>query len=667
MRSRVASSPNRWTAAMDAGDTNLAPAGWLVQHLRSRSRSTKLWMLAGVDLLLLVLAAWLAFSVRLGDFFEPSVRVLGMMGVASGVSVAAFHRLGLYRPVIRFIGPALAGRVAQGMTVSALIWVLLGFMTQFAGYENVPRSMPLIFGVHGWVFLCASRYAARWLLWRPAASGTPLRKVLIYGAGGAGRQLAASLCLGRELRPVAFVDADSALAGCEVDGLRVHAPAELAKLVEVLEIDEVIVTTEAVPASRRREIVEEMERCSIRVRVLPALADIASGRHVVNLVRDVDIDDLLGRDPVTPDPALLAACITGKVVLVTGAGGSIGSEICRQVAALAPQRLVLLEASEHALYEIDRRLRQWEACDIVPVLGSVQNRTLVESLLAEHNVETIYHTAAHKHVPLVQSNPLEGAANNVLGTLTVAEAAFEAGVGTFVLISSDKAVRPTSVMGATKRWAELIVQQVSALALERGAGQHFCAVRFGNVLGSNGSVVPLFKEQIARGGPVTVTHPEVTRYFMSIHEAVALVIQAGSLARSGEVFMIDMGEPVRIIDLARKMITLAGLTVRGDGHHHPEGALEIRCTGLRPGEKLFEELLIRTESTAATAHPKIMKIEDPAMPPDLLRHYLLRLTELIHARQQTAITRLLLAVAMWTPSEVDGPDRSEEPVMEGFA
>ena len=652
---------------MDAVDTNLAPAGWLVQHLRSRSRSTKLWMLAGVDLLLLVLAAWLAFSVRLGDFFEPSARVLGMMGVASGVSVAAFHRIGLYRPVIRFIGPALAGRVAQGMTVSALIWVLLGFMTQFAGYENVPRSMPLIFGVHGWVFLCASRYAARWLLWRPAASGTTLRKVLIYGAGGAGRQLAASLCLGRELRPVAFVDADSALAGCEVDGLRVHAPAELVKLVEALEIDEVIVTTEAVPASRRREIVEEMERCSIRVRVLPALADIASGRHVVNLVRDVDIDDLLGRDPVTPDPALLAACITGKVVLVTGAGGSIGSEICRQVAALAPQRLVLLEASEHALYEIDRRLRQWEACDIVPVLGSVQNRTLVESLLAEHNVETIYHTAAHKHVPLVESNPLEGAANNVLGTLTVAEAAFEAGVGTFVLISSDKAVRPTSVMGATKRWAELIVQHVSALALERGAGQHFCAVRFGNVLGSNGSVVPLFKEQIARGGPVTVTHPEVTRYFMSIHEAVALVIQAGSLARSGEVFMIDMGEPVRIIDLARKMITLAGLTVRGDGHHHPEGALEIRCTGLRPGEKLFEELLIRTESTAATAHPKIMKIEDPAMPPDLLRHYLLRLTELIHARQQTAITRLLLAVAMWTPSEVDGPDPSEEPVMEGFA
>jgi FlaA1/EpsC-like NDP-sugar epimerase len=281
-------------------------------------------------------------------------------------------------------------------------------------------------------------------------------------------------------------------------------------------------------------------------------------------------------------------------------------------------------------------------------------------------VQTVYHTAAHKHVPLVESNPIEGAANNVLGTLTVAEAAFEAGVGTFVLISTDKAVRPTSVMGATKRWAELIVQDLSVRALERETGQRFCAVRFGNVLGSNGSVVPLFKEQIARGGPVTVTHPEVTRYFMSIHEAVALVIQAGSLSRSGEVFMIDMGEPVRIVDLARRMITLAGLTVRDD-HHHPEGALEIRYTGLRPGEKLFEELLIRNGSTAATVHPKIMKAEDPAMPPELLRQHLCRLTELLRTRQQAALGDLLLMVAMWTPRDTNGPESSAERAMEVLA
>ena len=609
MRGRVASQPPLGHGSSSAAATDLAPAGWLVQRLRSRSRRAKLWMLAAVDLLLLTLSAWLAFSIRLGDVFEPSARVLGMMGVASCVSVAAFHRLGLYRPVIRFIGPALAGRVAQGMVVSSLVWALLGFMTQFAGYENVPRSMPLIFGLLGWVLLCGSRFAARWLLWRPSTPGTPAKRVLIYGAGGAGRQLAASLRLGRECIPAAFVDSDPALVGREVEGLRVHTPVQLPTLLESLGIDELIITTEAAPASRRREIVEEMERRSIRVRVLPALAEIASGRHVVNLVREVDIDDLLGRDPVIPAPELLAACITGKVVLVTGAGGSIGSELCRQVAGLAPKRLLLLDSSEHALYEIHRRLSGWEACESVPILGSVQNRQLVVSLLREHGVETVYHAAAHKHVPLVESNPIEGAANNVLGTLTVAEAAFESGACTFVLISSDKAVRPTSVMGATKRWAELIVQNLAARAREAGSGQRFCAVRFGNVLGSSGSVVPLFKEQIARGGPVTVTHPDVTRYFMSIHEAVALVIQAGSLSHGGEIFLIDMGSPVKIVDLAKRMIELSGYSLRS-GFREDEGIL-VDFVGLRPGEKLHEELLIANGEYLSTSHPRIHIASEP--------------------------------------------------------
>ncbi len=605
--------------------------------------------MAGADLFLLVLAAWLAFSIRLGERFEPSVRVLAMMGLVAIASVAAFHRLGLYRPVIRFIGPALAGRVAQGMVISALAWVLFGFMTQFAGYENIPRSMPLIFAVLGWGLLCGARFAARWLLWRPAASEVPARRVLIYGAAGAGRQLAASLRLGRELAPVAFVDADPALAGREVDGLRVHAPAALSELVETLEIDEVIITTEAESASRRREIVEEMDRRSVHVRVLPALADIASGRHVVNLVREVDIDDLLGRDPVTSDPALLAACVTGKVVLVTGAGGSIGSEICRQVAALAPKRLILLESSEPALYEIHRRLSDWRACESVPTLGSVQNPRLLENLLGAHGVETVYHAAAHKHVPLVESNPIEGVANNVLGTLTVAEAAYEAGVGTFVLISTDKAVRPTSVMGATKRWAELIIQDLAGRARAAGSGQRFCAVRFGNVLGSSGSVVPLFKDQISRGGPVTVTHPEVTRYFMSIHEAVALVIQAGSLAHGGEVFLIHMGEPVRIIDLAHRMITLAGSSVRDVSH--PDGEIEIRITGLRPGEKLFEELLITSGRTAPTGHPKIMRAEEPALESRYLRQCLDQLRSAVERIDQEFGRQLLLDVALGEASQ----------------
>ncbi len=615
----------------------------LIEALRSGSGRIKLRVLAAADLLLLVVAAWVAFSLRLGELFEPSPRVWAMMGLAAAVSVLAFRLLGLYRPLIRFIGASMVWRLAQGMGVAALVWVVLGFTTQFAGYENVPRTMPLIYGVVGFAFLTGARFAARWLLWRPSLSEEPTRRVLIYGAGSAGRQLAASLRAGGEVEPAAFVDDDRSLAGREIDGLRVHPAEGLCLLAQQLEADEVIVTTAAAAALGRSDLVTELQRAALRVRVLPPLADIASGRHVVSLVREVDIDDLLGRDPVAPDPALLAACVTGRVVLVTGAGGSIGSEICRQTAALLPQRLLLLEASEAALYEVHRRLTESETCEVWPVLGSVADRLLVERLLREHGVQTVYHAAAYKHVPLVELNPIEGAVNNVFGTLTLAQAAYAAGVSTFVLISTDKAVRPTNVMGATKRWAELIVQDLAAQARAAGTGQRFCAVRFGNVLGSSGSVVPLFKEQIARGGPVTVTDPEVTRYFMSIHEAVALVIQAGSLARGGEVFLVDMGGPVRIVDLARRMIGLAGLTVRDE--ENPDGDIEIRYTGLRPGEKLFEELLITSGRAQATGHAKVMRADEPALSADELRAEVESLRRHVERGDDRAVHSLLLAVA----------------------
>ena len=626
----------------------------LLRRLRDGNRRTKLMALAGTDALLLMLAAWSAFSLRLGEMFEPSARVIAMMGGASLVSVLVFRQLGLYRPLLRFIGAATIWRLVQGMAVSALVWIVLGFVTQFAGDENVPRSMPPLFGIIGLTLLTGARFGARWLLWRSPPSTEPTRRVLIYGAGSAGRQLAISLRAGGEVAPVGFIDDDRSLAGREIDGLRVHASEDLDELAELLEAEEVIVTTASAPALRRSEILGRIERGSLRVRILPPLADIASGRHVVSLVRELDIDDLLGREPVAPAPDLLAACVTGRVVLVTGAGGSIGSEICRQVVALQPRRLLVLDASEHALYEIDRRLAEIGVCEVVPVLGSVEDEPMVERVLRAHQVQTVYHAAAHKHVPLVERNPLEGVANNVFGTLSVARSAYRTGVDTFVLISSDKAVRPTSVMGATKRWAELIVQDLCTQARMEGVDLRFCAVRFGNVLGSSGSVVPLFKEQISRGGPVTVTHPDVTRYFMSVHEAVALVLQAGSLARGGEVFLIDMGEPVRIVDLARRMIALAGYTVRESTR--PDGDIEIRYSGLRPAEKLHEELLITDRRSAPTVHPKIMKGDEPDVASFGLRSRLDELRAHMEARNEQALARLLLEVANWQ----GGADASSE-------
>jgi len=616
----------------------------LLKRLISMGRFAKQSAMIFADVCLLAFAVWAAYSLRLGELFNPSLPQWGLILAAPILAVPVFIRFGLYRSVIRYVGEQALWSVIKGMSLAGLLWAGLAFMTAMTGLEGVPRSIPIIYWLLGILLVGGARFAARWILWTPTRERFQGRQVLIYGAGDAGRQVARSLRLGRDLFPAGFLDDDSGLHGKDVDGLRVYPPAQIGDLVERFDIRDVIVTIPSATSARRREIVLFLETFPVKVRILPALADIASGKHLVNLVREVDIGDLLGRESVPPDPDLLARCITDKAVLVTGAGGSIGSELCRQVAALGPSRLVMLESNEHALYQVERELRGFSNCELVACLGSVRDEPLVRDLLQKHGIETVYHAAAHKHVPLVEGNPLEGVANNVFGTEVMARSSYESGVETFVLISTDKAVRPTNVMGASKRWAERVIQHCTDRAgADAKPSTVFCAVRFGNVLGSSGSVVPLFKEQIANGGPVTVTHKEVTRFFMSIHEAVALVIQAGSMAKGGEIFLLDMGEPVRIMDLARNMIQLAGFSVKDD--NSPDGDIEIAVTGLRPGEKLYEELLIDGNNARGTGHPQIMKAVERADSGSEFPMLIKRLGKRLAERDEQGVRELLMKEA----------------------
>ncbi len=599
----------------------------LVRLLVRLPRGFKQGLMLAMDALLLMGAVWAAYVLRLGEWFVPNRGQLWLMLAAPLVAMPIFLRLGLYRSVIRYLGEQALWSVLKAVSLAALLWAVLAFMTQMTGLQGVPRSVPFLYALLGVVGVGGARFAARWLLWLPLRERFAGRQVLIYGAGEAGWQLAAALRQGREFFPAGFLDDDPGLQGKDVGGLRVYAPSHLSSLIGRFDIHDVIVSLPQASNARRREVVTFLEGFPVRVRILPAQADLANGRHLVHLVREADMGDLLGRDPVAPDPRLLGRCVRGKSVLVTGAGGSIGAELCRQIAQLRPQVLVLLEASEHALYQVERELRSQVDFPLVPALGSVADQALVSRLLATHGIQTVYHAAAHKHVPLVEQNVLEGVRNNVLGAWILTQAALAAAVETFVLISTDKAVRPANVMGSTKRWAELIVQAAAREAAAAGRPQHFCAVRFGNVLGSSGSVIPLFREQIAAGGPVTVTHPDVTRYFMSIHEAVELVIQAGSLATGGEIFLLEMGEPVRIADLARNMIRMAGYQDR----------MDIVYTGLRPGEKLFEELLIAEGAAAPTAHTHILQATEPAWDPGQLQLRLARLQAALQAGDEALV------------------------------
>jgi FlaA1/EpsC-like NDP-sugar epimerase len=635
-----------------------ALALWLV----SLDRYTKRVILATNDFVLLNLALWCAMSLRLGEFFVPqSWALFVVLGAAPFIGVATFFQLNVYRMVTRFLGWQGAAMSMAAVGLSAMYWGLLVYLS---GVYSVPRSVVLFYPVLATAFIWGSRQAAAGFL-RGAGVEVPLRtqerqrQVLIYGANTTGVQLLEALHAAGTCRPVAFVDPSPTLRGQYVGGLKVYLPERIPGLLQRFDVDEVLL---AVPKARRRDrqaALRQLEALKVRVRTLPAIEDVAAGRFTVSDLRPVESEDLLGRDPVPPDAALLARNIAQKSVMVSGAGGSIGSELVRQIIRQGPRRLVLLEQSEAQLYEIDlqaesllrRAVTQADRRpSIVSVLASVEDAAAMRRTIEENAVQTIYHAAAFKHVPMVEHNPVAGLRNNTFGTITLADAAAAGGVERFVLISTDKAVRPASIMGASKRLAEMALQ---ARAAERRGRTVFAMVRFGNVLDSSGSVVRRFRRQIEAGGPLTVTHPAMIRYFMSIPEAATLVIQAGAMAAGGDVFVLDMGEPVKIDDLARSMVRLTGLEVRDEAH--PDGDIAIEYTGPRDGEKLYEELLLGA-NISPTEHPRIMRSREPYLPRPTLDALLAELQASMAAGSVAAI-RATLARAV----EDYHPGRREEP------
>lgn len=568
-------------------------------------RRWKRIILVCFDVAALTVAMWASFALRFDRWNPPrDLDELAIILSAPLVAIPIFFFMGLYRAVVRYLPERAIWRMLQAVTLAVLLWLLMAFLSEMTGRGIVPRSVPIIYWALAAIAIIGSRFAAKWLFW-PQSRKAQARKrpVLIYGAGEAGTQLAHSLRSSHFI--VGFLDDDPSLHRREVAGVHVYNPSLLPTLIADYGIRQVILSIPSLTSSRRKEIVAAVSGHGVKVQSLPGLTELVTGKYLVSQIREIEIDELLGRSSVPPDLDLIRNMIVGRSIMVTGAGGSIGSELCRKIAQWRPQRLVLLEANEFALYRIDKELSALKDVTIVPILASVTDERQVSRAIKAHGVEVLFHAAAHKHVPLVEANALEGIRNNVFGTRTVAETAFRLGVKDFVLISTDKAVRPTNVMGATKRWAELIVRQKAADAAKAGTGQRFCAVRFGNVLGSNGSVVPLFKEQIANGGPVTLTDPAMTRYFMSIREAAELIVQAGALSEGGDVFLLDMGEPILISDLAENMIRLAGLSVRSE--ENPTGDIEIVTVGKRPGEKLYEELFYDEASATRTRHPKILR------------------------------------------------------------
>lgn len=543
-------------------------------------------------------------EVRFSAWMTPALLALTALPLLSAC--------GLYSPLVRFIDSRFLRAATLG---TAALGVQAFAAASIQGWPGTPAagSIP-VFLLVAFCYLVLSRFGAGRFL-RNAPSGRRRRpRVAIYGAGQAGFQLVTTMRASGVYQPVVFVDDNRDLYNRHMAGLRIVSVERLLAVRVELDIEQVILAMPSVPASRHREIYRQLRRHAVPVRTLPTLAEMVNAPVSPQSVREISLEDLLGRRPIAPRQDLFARCVTGKHVLVTGAGGSIGSELCRQIAGLGPLTLVLLDHSEYALYEIERELRaQHPGLEIVSVLGSVCAEVLVQDILRRHSIDTIYHAAAYKHVPMVETNIAQGIRNNVWGSWVVARCAARQGVATCVLVSTDKAVRPTNVMGATKRASELVFQ---ALADAPGSATTFSMVRFGNVLGSSGSVVPLFREQLRRGGPLTVTHPDITRYFMLIPEAAQLVIQAGAMARGGEVFVLDMGEPVRVMDLARAMIQLSGMTERSA--HEPGGEVEIRITGLRQGEKLYEELLIG-QHAAPSDHPRILCSREPFLPVEILQ------------------------------------------------
>ena len=569
------------------------------------------------DSVVIPVALWVAFALKQGGLPDGYAATPWPYLIAVLTSVPIFIRLGLYRAVVRFIGPRVIVAVASGVTASTLILAVVAWMVDSDG---MPIAAIGIYWALALVYVGGSRILVRSLM---NVRKIGANRVIIYGAGAAGAQAASALRMGGDFEPVAFVDDDAALRGSIVAGMTVFAPAALESLIAEMGVTTLLLALPSQSRRVRQKILERLEVLTVRVMTVPDLSDLMSGLARVEDVRDVDVSDLLGRDPVPPDAHLLEACTRGKSVMVTGAGGSIGSELCRQIIRLAPKRLMLFDISEIALYNIERELRvtvesRGLEVEIYALLGSTHHKFRVHEVMQAFGVQTVFHAAAYKHVPMVERNLIEGVHNNVFGTWYTAEAALETGVETFIFISTDKAVNPANVMGATKRLAEMVLQSLQTQTTRT----RFCMVRFGNVLGSSGSVVPLFQEQIRRGGPVTVTHRDVRRYFMTIAEAAQLVLQAASMGTGADVFVLDMGQPVEIDELARRMIRLMGLSVRDEAN--PDGDIEIEYSGLRAGEKLFEELLIGSNVTG-TGHPMIMRAIEPSPTWDAVRELLAEL------------------------------------------
>lgn len=615
------------------------------------------------DTLLIWLALWVAFVIRLGDLDEvyPFSHHAWLFALAPVIALPVYIRFGMYRAVLRYLGNDALLAIFKAVSLNSLLMALAVYWVKDPAVV-VPRSM--VFN-YWWLSLCfigglrllmRQFFLGNWLnmdMGMQLGRQDGLPAVAIYGAGSAGNQLLAALRMGRSMRPVAFIDDDEGVANRVIAGLRVYKSKHIQQMIDETAAQEVLLAIPSASRSRRKEILTALEPYPLHVRSVPGFMDLASGKVRVDDLQEVDISDLLGRDAVSPQPELFERCIKSKSVMVTGAGGSIGSELCRQILSSGARLLILFEHAEFNLYAIHRELEQRiirEALPIrlLPILGSIRNPQRLLDVMQQWNVDTVYHAAAYKHVPMVEHNVAEGVQNNLLGTVNTAQAAIKSGVSNFVLISTDKAVRPTNVMGSSKRLAEMVLQALSveaapvlfgdAEAVHRVNKTRFTMVRFGNVLGSSGSVIPLFREQIKRGGPVTVTHPNITRYFMTIPEAAQLVIQAGSLGQGGDVFVLEMGAPVSIVELAEKIIHLSGLSVRGA--EKPHGDIAIEFTGLRPGEKLYEELLIG-ENVLPTEHPMILRAQEEFIAWEPLKQILTELLQAIDADDYVRVRQLL--------------------------
>lgn len=589
------------------------------------------------DTLVIFVAFWFAQSLK-ADYSNEWGSFANWLAFAATavLTILLFVRLGLYRAVTRYVSTRILSTAVLGCVASAFIFLFSVLLFE----QRLRLALPVVYFLMLVVLVTSSRIILKAFL-TDRSHRKQMAPVIIYGAGQSGRQLLEAIKQVNEYNAVAFVDDNPAIQRTTIYDLPVYRPSEIEDLIKRYGVEKILLAIPSASQEQRKLIIERLKALPCEVLAIPGMKDLVDGKISISSLKKVSVVDLLGRDPVAPRPELMSADISGKVVLVTGAGGSIGSELCRQIIRYRPAKLLLFELSEFSLYSIDKELNEFQTAsgmniEIVPLLGSVQHRNRLFSIMQAYGVQTVYHAAAYKHVPMVEFNTIEGVRNNVYGTLFCAQAAVDAGVETFVLISTDKAVRPTNTMGASKRMAELCLQ---ALAAEPGQQTRFCMVRFGNVLGSSGSVVPVFEKQIAQGGPITLTHEDITRYFMTIPEAAQLVIQAGAMGKGGDVFVLDMGESVKIIDLAKQMIRLSGLEVKDD--QNPDGDIEIKITGLRPGEKLYEELLIGDE-VQKTTHPRIMTASEVMLPWEALSDILNRMDSACRQMNQMALRQLLL-------------------------